>query len=77
MHASTQVSSVSFGNSGDHLRGPGQTQRGCKAANDDNDFPLKPQGLQGFIDRTLVEALPRDADVPPGCKPGGRNPAFA
>ena len=39
--------------------------------------PFQPERLQGFIDRSLVEAPPRDADVPAGRIAGGRDLALA
>ena len=64
MHSGAQVSGVSFGNTGDQVGGPSQSQRGRKAIDDRDDLPFQPERLQGFIDRSLVEIPPRDADVP-------------
>ncbi len=52
-----------FGNTGDQVGGPRQCQRTRKAADDRDDLPFQPERNQGFIDRSLVETPPRDADV--------------
>ena len=66
MHSGAQVSGVPFGNAGDHVGGPGQSQRGRKAADDRYDLPFKPERRQGFIDRSPVEPSPRHQYVPAG-----------
>ncbi len=79
MHSCAQVPSVSFGNAGDQVRGPGKSQRGRKAADDRDDLPLQSESLQGFIniDRSPVEAPPRDENVFAGRIAGGRDFALA
>ena len=70
MHSGAQVSGVSFGNAGDQVGGPSESQRGRKAADDRDDLPFQPERLQGFVDRPLVETPPRDEDVPAGSHNG-------
>lgn len=55
-----------FGNAGDQVGGPGERQRGRKACDDRHylPLPLPLERLQGFINRSLVEPPPGDADVP-------------
>jgi hypothetical protein len=64
MHSSAQVSGLSFGNTGDQVGGPSESQCGRKATDDCDDLSFHPERLQGFINRSLVETPPRDADVP-------------
>ena len=49
MHSGAQVSGVSFGNAGNQVGGPGESQRGRKATDDRDDLPFQPERLQGFI----------------------------
>ena len=63
MHAGAQASGVAFGNTGNQVGGPGQGQGAGKAADDNGDLPLQPEGHHGLVDRPLVEAAPRHADV--------------
>ena len=64
MHSGAQVSGVAFGDTGDQVGAASESQRGRKAADDRRDLPLHPERLQGFINRSLVETLPRDVDMP-------------
>ena len=79
MHSGAQVSGVSFGNTGDQVGSPSQSQRGRKASDDRDDLPLQPQWSQGFIDinRSPVQTPSRDADVPAGRITGGSDLALA
>src|SRR4051812_43606407 len=77
MHAGAQGSGVSFGNTGDQVGGPSESQRGRKSTDGRNDLPFQPERLQGFINRSLVEIPPRDTDVPAGRITGGRDLALA
>ena len=56
MHSGAQVSGVSFGDTRDQIGGPSEAERGRKAADDDQDFPLNPQWLQNFIERSLFKS---------------------
>ena len=71
MHSGAQVSGVSFGNSGDQVRGPSQSQRGRKATDDRDHLAFESERLQGFINRPPIETAPRDADMP-GSRIAGR-----
>ena len=64
MHARAQDASMPFGNNGDQVGGPSESQRGRKAPDDRGDYPIQPECLQGFINRSAIETLPRDVDVP-------------
>jgi len=77
MHSGAKVTGMSFGDGGDQVRGPRQSQRVQKTANDRDDLPFQPQGLQGFINRSLIEAPSRDQDVPAARITGGSDLAAA
>ena len=63
MHARAQDASMPFGNTGDQVGGPSGSQRGRKATDDRGDHPIQRERLQGFINRSAIESLPRDVDV--------------
>ena len=58
MHPGAQVAGVSFGDTGDQVGGPRQSQRGRKATDTHDDLPFHPERLQGVIDRSLGETPP-------------------
>lgn len=64
MHAGARGCGVPFGNAGDQVGGPGQSQGARKATDGRYDLPFQPERNQGLIDWSLVETPPRDADVP-------------
>ena len=68
---------MSLGHDGDQVRRPGQGQGRRKAGDGGDDLPLQPEGLQGFVDRSPVEATPRDEDMLAGRETGRRDLASA
>ncbi len=57
MHADTQDSGVPLGNTGDQVRGPGQSQRGREATDGRDDIPIQSERFQGFLNGSHFKAL--------------------
>ena len=63
MHAGAQGAGVPFGNGGDQVGGPSQSECSRKASNDGDDPPLQPQRLQGVINRPVLLIFPEKCTV--------------
>ncbi len=73
MHSRAQLSGVPLGNAGDQVGVPSQSQRCREAADNRDNLPLQPEGLQGFVDPSLLEIPPRDENVLAGRITDGRD----
>src|ERR1041385_6647146 len=63
-HPGAQVAGMALGNAGNQVGGPGERQRRGKAAYDGDDLAREPKRLKRAVDRSLVQAPSRYADVP-------------